>query len=115
MKAFKFLLCTLLVLSAFAMIGCSKDEEKGPSIIGTWVNSTDYETLTITFNKDNSFVEIYEWSYSGEMDKDIYTGRYTYENSTLTLYYHDGDVEMYSGVVVSETTLMCNGIVYIRR
>ena len=118
MKSVKFLLFVLCAFSTLTIIGCDKEEVKEvvevvttPSIVGTWVCSAESETLILTFTKDKKFIETYENDYV----KDVYTGKYDYEDTALFLYYDNGEADSYYGVVVTETTMAMNGMVYTRK
>ena len=124
MKSINFLLFALFAFSTLTIVGCSKDDDKQkeddkpaeevittPSIVGTWVCAAESETLIFTFTKDKKFIETYENKYV----KEVYTGTYTFDGSALFLYYDDGDADSYYGVVVTDTTMAFDGLVYTRK
>lgn len=74
---------------------CCKDEDKNDdvrSIVGTWYSDDYWDGIQRTYSPDGTFIE--NW-------RQVSTGTYQYGQTTLTLYYSDGNTRKY--LVLSAT------------
>ena len=79
------MMLVLVLSSAFFFSSCSKDDEESPSstptLVGTWVNTDNSYSETLTIGKDGSWYEKSIDSYSTQYRK----GTYTYDPVSRTI------------------------------
>ena len=109
-----FLLLFVAASSIYSLTACKDKDDDQPNIpaeiIGTWVCAAELETLTYTFGADGKFIET--WASQTQSESDY--GTFTYDGTTLTLKYDDGEVA--SGpIIISGNTLTMDDLVVSKK
>ena len=124
MKTLKFLFVALaLLMVAPTFTSCKDDEKDEPgapqssaSLVGTWVYTEDGDySNTMTFSSNGTFVDLEMEYYNGEWETYSDNGTYTFDGTTLTLRYSDGDVWSYKITISGNYFIDEDGWVYYKR
>lgn len=87
-KTFRFFYMILcIMLMTVSLTACDDDEEdKNPSIVGTWELVSNGYVTQMSFNANGSCF-FKEWSESNPSEVDTDTGRYTVNGNTLSVWW----------------------------
>lgn len=121
MKALKFLFVALALLMVAPTFTSCKDDEDEPgdpqssSIVGTWVYTEEDFSMTLIFSSGGTFTETYREYYNGSWDSESYNGVYTFDGSTITMCYSDGDIDSFEIFISGNSFFTEDGEIFYKK